>query len=206
MPVLIDDRVPDEKLIAQWQTGVGREKIAEILVERYAPRVGGFFLRLGFSDDTRHDLTQEVFLRAFRGLTDFRSDASFQFWIFQVARNISRTFFRHQQTQKRSAQEVSLSDADRGEGIHARALDSVESHSFVSPLDRVLAEERTQILRDAVAELEPAMRHLLILVFQGHSMNEIATLLDIPAGTVKSRLSKARNTLRNKLWPRLKQN
>jgi len=195
---MIDNGEPDERLIAQWQSGRRRDEISEILVERYALRVGRFFQKRGFFDDACQDLGQEVFLRVFRGLPRFRHDACFQTWLFEIVRNVWKNAVRCHRTEKRDAsREVPLEDVV---GAGAMNPGPTESTNGDGPLDRVLVKERLRHLRDAVAKLSPELQRLLICqLYHGLKVSEIAAVLKIPEGTVKSRLSTARRMLRKKL-------
>lgn len=183
---------PNRRLVVEWQQNHRRDEASRALFERHAPRVARFFERRGFAREHCRDLTQEVFLRVFRSLPSFGHEASFETWLFKIVRNVWKNALRHRQTQKRAAaEEIPLEEArphpfaDRGSA---------------GALDRILVQEERRNLRDAVAEMPPDLKRLLICqIHQELKVSEISSLLKIPEGTVKSRLSKARNILRKKL-------
>ena len=196
---MIQGRKPDEQLIEAWQEGQARDEISEILVQRHAPRVARFFQRRGFPDEACYDLTQDVLFRVFRSLPEFRLQASFETWLFQIVRNVWKNALRHSQAQKRSVEEVSL-DTAGVEGGHGTAESGFPQPRSEGPLARVLVSERLRHVREAVEALPPDLQRLLICrIYQGLKVGEIAALLKIPEGTVKSRLFEARSLLKKKL-------
>lgn len=163
------------------------------LFEGYYRSVRYFFANRGFSTDEAQDLAQETFLRAFKGFEAFRGDASFRTWIFQIANNIWLNEVRCRHAAKRSGNEVSFEEAFRPGSPHSRRL----GISNDGPLGEVLAEERLQVLRDAVKDLPPQMRRCIFLrIEQDLKYREIAELMQLSIETVKSHLHQARQRLK----------
>lgn len=154
--------------------------------ELYRP-VLGFFTRHGCSSEESQDLAQETFLRAYRSLEGFRSDAKPSTWLFTIAVNVWRNRRRGAAAAKRSGDEVPLSEA------------SPESED--RPPDQTLDDdERRRRLKQALADLPPQMRRCVWLrVYQNRSYDEIAQLLGVTAATAKSQVSLARPRLRSSL-------
>lgn len=189
---------PDENYVRAWRDG-RREDAATVLHRRYDRRLFGFFRGLHLPDDTCRELVQDTFLQAFRALDGFRSESSFQTWLFKIARNAAKKSLRHQLADKRFAPEVPIHEInyDGDDGDVPLAL--VEGDGD-GPLDQVLAREECHQLRAAVGSLAPEDRHMVrFRVAQELSVGETALAFRIPEGTVKSRWARIRDTLRRKL-------
>lgn len=177
-----------DRLIETWRAGVERDEMMPLLYERYASPVARFFANRGFTGEECQDLTQETFLNIYRHLDRFRGDSGFNTWVFAIARNVWRNARRDRGRQKRSGDEVPLDQAppsaDRSPG----------------PLAHVLIGERHRLLRNALDGLPRAEQHLVLLrLDQGMKYREIADLMRLPLGTVKSKLAKAHRRLRERL-------
>jgi RNA polymerase sigma-70 factor (ECF subfamily) len=152
------------------------------------------FWRQGFRNDHCHDLAQETFLRAYKSRDTFRGEARLDTWIFQIARNVGLNELRSWTTQKREASEVSLNDDESGAPI------AILDPMAVGPLEAMLDQERSGVLRAALEALPPQMRRCVQLrLDQDLKYREIADLLDISIDTVKAHLFQARQQLKEKL-------
>ena len=162
------------------------------LFDRYYPSVFHFFQNRGVPREDARDLTQETFLRVYRGIGRFRRDASFQTWLFQIATNLWCNDVRRRTAGKREGREVSLDVlAEKGREV---------SEEPAHPLDHLVAEERRSTLREALSELPPQMRRCVLLrLDRDLKYREIASLMQISVDTVKSQLSQARSRLQARL-------
>ena len=157
----------------------------EALVRRYQVRIFNHARILTCDDGEAEDLAQETFIRAFRGLKRFRGESSFKNWLYRIATNVAIDALRRQR-ETTDVDEIQLASPDTG------------------PEARVEEQERSRIVQEAVLALPPASRAVLVLrEYEGLSYREIADTLDIPIGTVMSRLNYARNRLRKSLAPYL---
>jgi RNA polymerase sigma-70 factor (ECF subfamily) len=178
-------------LLAAWRRGEDREASFRRLVEGHYGAVHRFFVRRGLGAEAARDLTQETFLRVYKGLMEVRSEASFAGWLFQIAANTLRKTIRRGRTLKREA-EVALASLPDPEGLAARVRAPEEDE----PLHRALAGERRERLARAMAELPPRMRTCLALrVVQGRSYGEIAAAMGLSVETIKAHLYQARQRL-----------
>ena len=160
------------------------------LVERYQSKVYNLALRMTGSEDDASDMAQEAFLRAWRSLPAFQFESAFSTWLFRLTHNIC---IDHLRAQKRRPT-VSLTVAD-DEGEEAVQLD-VPDPAPDPELAAILAEDRA-LLAMAMAELPEGFREILTLrAINDLSYSEIAEILHLQEGTVKSRLSRARAQLR----------
>ena len=182
-------RVQDEiaRAIAAFQAGRDPEGAFAVLFERYFRPIRRFFARKNLPPDVCLDLTQDVFLGIYRGLTAYRPEARFETWLYAIAHNAYLKHLRAQRAGKRQGVEVAVDDA-----AHPVAGDD--------PLNRVLDDERQRRLHDAVATLPDQMRRCLKLrLDQGWSYRQIATLAGISEETVKAHLFQGRRRLRSLL-------
>lgn len=158
------------------------------LVTAYEKQVYNLCLRMVSGPEDAADLTQEAFVKAWQGLRFYKFEASFSTWLYRLTTNLC---IDHLRRQKRR-QTVSLT-VDGDDGVEEMELSSGEPE----PEEVVLEQERRQALADAMAKLEEQDRALLTLrVVEELSYEQIAEVLDIKAGTVKSRLSRTRDRLR----------
>lgn len=173
----------------------------EDFVRRHARQLVGFFVRLGAGAHEAEDLTQEVFLRLHRAAAAYRPRERYQAYVMRIARNawIDRTRRRAARPELRS---VGSSGGDSGTASAAAALDvgALLPTSEPGPGDRATLREEAARVQAAVAELSDAQRMAFELgVIQGLPYEEIGRLLDVPVGTVKSRVFTAVRRVRAKL-------
>jgi RNA polymerase sigma-70 factor (ECF subfamily) len=176
--------IDDKALVRQAQRG-NPEAFAE-LVTRHQRYVYNLAYRLLQDTDEAEDLAQEAFLRAWRGLDNFRGEARFTTWLYRIVTNLCYNRLHSLRRQ--------LVDAD---------VDDVDS--LASPLDQeppavVEAAERRAFLHRHIADL-PAKYQVVITLFylQEFSYQEIAQVLDLPLGTVKTHLFRARERLKRQI-------
>lgn len=164
----------------------------EELVRRNEKRVYAVALRSSGSPEDAADITQEVFLRAWRSIEDFRGDSGFSTWLFRITTNLCVDFARHRQAQPQTQPLTGEDDAERPIPDTAP---TPEEHLENSELGRELAAALDEIS-------EEHRRIVLLRDVSGLSYTEIAEVLEISEGTVKSRLSRARIALRTILQKR----
>ena len=192
-------RVEDRELVERVKQGQ-TEAYGE-LVRRYQDRVFNACWRIcGHLEDAR-DLTQEAFLKAFQGLGNFRQQSGFYTWIFRVAVNLSLSHRRNVHRRRT----VSLDAAPAGVGTQAEDLaKQVRGESAADPTcGPGEAELHTAVVR-ALQALDDDHRAVIVLRdIEEFDYQEIATILQIPPGTVKSRLFRARLALQQAIDPAL---
>jgi RNA polymerase sigma-70 factor (ECF subfamily) len=188
-----------DRILAEWQTGIDREENFRRLFDVYYRPVYRFFEKRNFSQDECHDLTQETFIRVYKGVEAFRRDARFETWLFTIAANTFQKALRHQTALKRASQNVSLQDVAESDSSVDTA-GQIAPATTHGPLDAVLDRERRRLLNEAVAELPEQMRKCMLLrVEQELSYQEIAAVLCLSVETVKAHLFQARQRLKVKL-------
>jgi RNA polymerase sigma-70 factor (ECF subfamily) len=175
----------------------GEAAAFDILVAERSGEIYGLLYRLTENAEEARDLTQETFLRTFQNIGHFRGDADLRTWIYRIAINQARNRWRWWRRRRRDAT-VSL---DAPDGPFGQPLNAtLRADQSNDPERQTLAHEREKVLRLALKMLGRAYRETVILRdIEGFSYEEIATTLGISLGTVKSRLSRGREELRQKL-------
>jgi RNA polymerase sigma factor (sigma-70 family) len=170
--------IDDQECVTRAQRGEGRA-FSE-LVARYQDRVFRFLLRLTRSQDDAMDMTQETFFRAYQSIDRWRPEALFRTWLFRIARNMAFDRLRHDKL-------VEFVELEEG----AEILDPA-----ASPEAALETAQRYRVLEDALERLPPQYREIILLrEIESMSYEEIGQVLDLHAGTVKSRLARARTAL-----------
>ena len=180
----------DKHILAQARRG--ELDAFEELVRRYEKRVYAIALRSAGSPEDAADITQDVFLRAWRSIESFRGDSGFSTWLFRITMNICVDHARHRQTQPQTM--ALTNDEDEERPIHDTAP-TPEEYLDNSELGRELATALDEVS-------EKHRRIVLLRDVSGMSYTEIAEILEISEGTVKSRLARARIALRKVLLKR----
>jgi len=191
----VESRVsPDAEFIERLKQGEAAA-FEELVTER-SGEIYGLLFRLTENSEEARDLTQETFLRAFQSIGGFRGDADLRTWIYRIAINQARNRWRWWRRRRRDST-VSL---DATQGQSGQTLIGTLAESSENPEQQTLAHERELVLRSALQKVGGAYRETLILRdIEGFTYEEIATMLGINVGTVKSRLARGRQELRRKL-------
>ncbi|MFH0983518.1 MAG: sigma-70 family RNA polymerase sigma factor [Planctomycetota bacterium] len=169
-----------------------------VLVSKYQDKVYNTCWRMcGHLEDAR-DLTQEAFLRAYQSLASFHGRSGFYTWVFRIAMNLALSHRR-----KARLRRAHSLDQEGGVDPQAEPLrDRLTDEAAEPPAQRVMASEMRQQVEEALNTLEPDHRAVVVLRdIEGFDYAEIAGILEIAPGTVKSRLHRARATLRARLQP-----
>jgi RNA polymerase sigma-70 factor (ECF subfamily) len=170
----------------------------ETLLLRFQQPVFNLALRLLSDPADAADVVQEVFIKVFRNVDSFRGQSSLKTWIYRItvneAHNQRRWFFRHRR------REVGLEE----EPEDARSPLEVLADSGRSPYDYVFDREKQRLIEAALGRINPAFRESVVLRdIADLSYEEIAAVLQISLGTVKSRILRGREALRQELEGRL---
>jgi len=180
---------------------VGDDSAFDELVQRYQDMVFNLAYRLLGGYDESVDLSQDVFLQVYRKLGTFRRDASLRTWIYRIVINRAKNRQRWWRRHFGEMTAVSLDDMEANPNLGSAGL-TVSSGDLVAPDKALERKEVGQLLLDAIDELPFSHRTILLLKeVEGLSYDEISTTLDLPLGTVKSRLARARKSLREALDP-----
>lgn len=186
----------DQRLVSSLQAG--DEQAYEQLIERFQNPVYNLAYRLLNDQADASDVAQEVFLKIFRNVGNFRGDSSLRTWVYRIAVNEShnrrRWLFRHRRG------ETGIDDTfEDSESREKPLMDSGET-----PFDFTVNREARILLEEALAGINPVFRAALVLrEIEDMSYDEIAEILEVSIGTVKSRIVRGREALRRNLATRL---
>ena len=186
----------DHRLIAGLQAG--DEKAYEQLIERFQGPVYNLAWRLLNDPSDASDVAQDVFLKVFRNIGHFRGDSTLRTWVYRIAVNEShnrrRWLFRHRRG------ETGLEDQfDDSEAREKPLMDLGET-----PFDFTMNREAQILLEEGLAAINPVFRAALVLrEMEDMRYEEIAAILEVSIGTVKSRIMRGREALRRYLSNRL---
>jgi RNA polymerase sigma-70 factor (ECF subfamily) len=164
----------------------GSQAAYNALVEKYASSAVGIAARLVSDRTVAEELAQEAFVRAFSRLDTYDQGRKFSSWFFQILRNVTIDYLR-----RRRVDTVSL-DGLLSSG-HAEPADDSQGHS---PEDETERRALADALTVAISQLRQEFREVVVLKYvEGLSVDEIAGILDLPEGTVKTHLYRARKEL-----------
>jgi RNA polymerase sigma-70 factor (ECF subfamily) len=189
------DTAIDQALVDRF---VGGDEPAFLeIMERYRGKILAVTLGLLRNHADAEEITQDTFIRAHRGLTNFRGDSSLSTWLYRIAINLARNrywyFFR-----RRRHDAISL-DSALSDGNTATFSDLVADVGF-DPAQETVTNEFTSLVDRCMAELDAPHREILTQRNVLHrSYDEISAMLGINVGTVKSRIARARENLRARL-------
>jgi RNA polymerase sigma-70 factor (ECF subfamily) len=171
----------------------GIEESYEELISRYQQPVYGMVFRLVGNQSDASDVVQEVFLKVFRSVGSFREKSSLRTWIYRIAVNEAynqrRWFGRH------CKREVAIESEE-----HEQTTYDVAADPGPSPFDRAVNTETRQLIEVALERVNPIFRAAVVLRdIEDLSYEEIAEILQVSLGTVKSRILRGREALRREL-------
>jgi RNA polymerase sigma-70 factor (ECF subfamily) len=167
-----------------------------VLVDKYQRKMLNMAYRILGDYEAACEVVQDAFLSAHKSIRKFRGDAKFSTWLYRIVINVSRN--RMKQLKTRLFREgISLDDAVRNEERQSSVDPPVQMLSALEQLER---KELQAIVQECISLLDDEHREVLVLRdVQGFSYDEIRDILNIPDGTVKSRLFRARDLLRGSL-------
>lgn len=190
----------DVDLIAR--TRAGDLEAFDVLVERHQNRIFNVcYWTLGNRADAA-DAAQDTFVRAFRGLKNFRGDSIFSTWLHRIAVNVCIDAAQKRRRAPLLYSDFTFCDTDdeAAEDIESRVKQDGSTPDSAEPSEAALKKEKRAAVRAALARLSDHYRIVLVLFdIEGRSYEEIAAALDLPLGTIKSRLNRARAQLREEL-------
>jgi len=170
------------------------------LIAKYQDRIYNAIYRIAGSPENASDLTQEAFLKAMESIDRFKGRSGFYTWLFRIAVNQAISARRKQK--RRSTISLSGNDGDWELDGQAAGLRPGTDRESTDPAERMLRREREALVDRSLRSLDPEQRAMLVMRdMESMDYATIAEILDVPIGTVKSRLHRARMALRNKLRP-----
>ena len=184
----------DEDLVLRVQQG--DRSAFDFLVIKYQHKIIQLVNRYVKDPSEAQDVAQEAFIKAYRALGNFRGDSAFYTWLYRIAINTAKNYLVSR-SRRSSDYQVDVQDAEAIE--NAPQLQGMET-----PERLLLNQEIIDTIKTAIDKLPEEMRTAIMLrEFEGMSYEEIATAMDCPVGTVRSRIFRAREAIDNKLNPLL---
>ena len=167
----------------------------DTLVRAYEKRVYNLAYRLSGHYDEANDISVDAFLRVFQALRLFRGESHFSTWLFRIVTNV----YLDRRKRMKNKQHLSLEEYIE---LEENSVSRQVEDPAPTPTEAAESNERSRILQEAISSLPDYQRAMVVLYHtEGLSYEEIAAILSLPIGTVKSRLNRARLTLRGKLEP-----
>ncbi|MBV6520637.1 MAG: ECF RNA polymerase sigma factor SigW [Gemmatimonadaceae bacterium] len=186
--------LPDADVVALAQDG--REAAFRELVRRYERPVFSLIFRMVRDRETAEDLAQESFIKILNHIDRYRPEFKLSSWLFKIANNVAIDYLR-----RRHVDTISLDGSP-----HAASQAEIEATSFdvaarqETALEELEAKELGSAIERAIGQLRPEYRSCILLRHvEGRSYEEIAATLDLPLGTVKTYIHRARHQLREAL-------
>ena len=172
----------------------GNKNAFDLLVLRYQHRVAALIGRFIHDAQEVEDVCQEAFIKAYRALPKFRGDSAFYTWLYRIAINTAKNWLVAR-NRRPPASDIDAADAEQYD-MDSRLKDRG------TPENELLREEIEKTVFDAIAALPEDLRTAIMLrEIDGMSYEEIATTMECPIGTVRSRIFRAREAIDEKLKP-----
>ena len=181
-----------------------RQALAELLSLEQG-RLYHVILRMVRHAEDAAELTQETMLRVLQHVDRYDGRCLFSTWLIRIGMNLALSHLRKQKVRRAASLDAPAGDAaGDGEGGPLSMSSFLAQERELGPHDRVETDELLGLLRDVLGELEPEMRGVLVLRdLEGMDYEQIAQTLELPMGTVKSRLFRARLALRQAMQRRI---
>ncbi len=181
-----------EKLLVK-KSQSGDVESFELLISSYDKRAYNIAYRVMGNEEDAKDMAQEALLRVFRSIKDFKGQSAFSTWLYRIVTNVCLDELRKRKNDKYVSLDSTI-QTESGE-LHMELCSDKETPESV--LERV---EQREVIKKAINELSEDYKSVIVLRdIQGFSYEEISNILDCSLGTVKSRINRARNMLRDKL-------
>src|SRR6202142_518822 len=199
----IGGRTEESAVIAELKAG--SEEAYSWLIGQFHQPIYSLICRIVNDPSDAADTTQDVFLKVFRGMKHFHGESSLKTWIYRIAlheaANRRRWWFRHK------AKETSIEPAEpEGMGPGENAMQVALTDHADSPFDNVAHREVQHRVEEELRKVpEPYRTTLILRDLEDMSYEEIAEVLEISLGTVKSRLTRGREALKQRLTPYVRQ-
>jgi RNA polymerase sigma-70 factor (ECF subfamily) len=188
------ERNLDQELVERVQSG---EKAAfDILVRKYEHKLANVISRYIHDPSEVLDVAQDAFIKAYRALPNFRGDSAFYTWLYRIAINTAKNHL------------VAASRRPPKDDVDAQEAEQFEAGSglkeYATPERLALTSELARTIQDAIGELPEELRVAIVLrELEGLSYEEIASAMECPIGTVRSRIFRARDAIDRQIRPLL---
>ncbi len=182
----------DRGLVRRVQKGDRRA--FDLLVLKYQHKIISLVGRYVHDHHEAQDVAQEAFIKAYRALGNFRGDSAFYTWLYRIAINTAKNYLVAR-SRRPPGSDVEIDDAEHYEGDNALK-------DLATPEGGLRARELERAVNEAVANLPEELRTAIMLrEYDGLSYEDIASIMDCPVGTVRSRIFRAREAIDVKIRP-----
>jgi RNA polymerase sigma-70 factor (ECF subfamily) len=176
----------DQQLVARVQKG--DKKAFDLLVLKYQHKILSLVSRYMRNSDEVQDVAQEAFIKAYRALPNFRGDSAFYTWLYRIAINTAKNYLVARQRRPPGV-DVDIDDAEHFDG-------EFQLKEIENPENILFGNELKHVVEQAIDALPADLRTAVTLrEFDGLSYEDIATVMDCPVGTVRSRIFRAREAI-----------
>jgi len=189
------DREIDQQLVERAQRG--DKKAFELLVAKYQRKLARLLSRFIRDPAEVEDVAQDAFIKAYRALPSFRGESAFYTWLYRIGINTAKNYLVALGRRAPTATEFDSEDAENFEnGDQLRDVDT--------PENELMSKQIAQTVNDTMEALPEELRTAIVLrEIDGLTYEEIATVMNCPIGTVRSRIFRARETIAERLRPLL---
>ncbi|MFM9912105.1 MAG: RNA polymerase sigma factor RpoE [Methylophilaceae bacterium] len=189
------EREIDQQLVERVQRG--DQRAFTLLVEKYQRKLGRLLSRMIRDQAEVEDVVQESFIKAYRALPNFRGDSAFYTWLYRIGINTAKNHLVAMGRRPRLSNEIEIEDAENFE-------DANELRTQDTPETELMGKQIAQTVNNAMEALPEELKTAITLrEIEGLSYEEIASLMNCPIGTVRSRIFRARDAIAEKLRPLL---
>lgn len=189
------DREIDQQLVERAQHG---DKHAfELLVAKYQRKLGRLLSRFIRNPSEVEDVVQEAFIKAYRALPSFRGESAFYTWLYRIGINAAKNYLV---SEGRRPPTTTGFDSEEAEGFE----DADQLRNINTPENELMSKQVAETVNKAMDSLPEELKTAITLrEIEGLSYEEIASMMNCPIGTVRSRIFRARETIADKLRPML---
>ncbi|TVP89972.1 MAG: RNA polymerase sigma factor RpoE [Pseudomonadaceae bacterium] len=182
----------DQQLVVRVQQG--DKRAFDLLVLKYQHKILALVTRFVHDSHEAQDVAQEAFIKAYRALPNFRGDSAFYTWLYRIAINTAKNYLVARGRRPPDS-DIAAEDAEYHDGDSALK-------DLHSPERELLRDEIEQVVKRTLQQLPDDLRTALTLrEFEGLSYEDIASVMDCPVGTVRSRIFRAREAIDKALQP-----
>lgn len=189
------DRDVDQQLVERVQRG--DKQAFDLLVSKYQRKLGRLVSRFIRDPAEAEDVTQDAFIKAYRALPSFRGESAFYTWLYRIGINTAKN---HLLANKRRAPTSTPFDTEEAETFEEAGL----LHEVSTPENELMSKQVVDVVQASLQQLPEDLRSALTLrEIEGLSYEEIASVMNCPVGTVRSRIFRAREAVAENLRPLL---